>query len=91
MGGMDMSSSGGLLRNVNEPLAHDFWFIIAGLVGAMLLLRMFEKYEIRSRSVTGQTTNSFLSSQRVGSDFQVEGYDYLHKPTLSNIPHGLRT
>ncbi|KAH7327212.1 hypothetical protein BKA65DRAFT_566555 [Rhexocercosporidium sp. MPI-PUGE-AT-0058] len=57
MGGMDMSSSGGLLRNVNEPLAHDFWFIIAGLVGAMLLLRLFERYEKRVRIQLSSSSN----------------------------------
>jgi len=50
MGGMTMSSDPGL-RTVNQRLAHDFWFIIAGLVGAILILRTFEKYEVRSRLV----------------------------------------
>ena len=56
---MDMSMSGGmemgsdpLFRTLNQRLARIYWYIIAGLLGFLLLLRAFEYYQIRSRSVT---------------------------------------
>lgn len=49
-GGMDMSSSG-MFRIYNQQLARDYWYIIAGLVGFIMLLRVFEYFELRSRSV----------------------------------------
>jgi hypothetical protein len=47
MGSMDMSNP--LFRTYNEQLSRDFWYIIAGVVGAILVLRAFEEYGTRSR------------------------------------------
>ncbi|KAI9767491.1 MAG: hypothetical protein M1839_004502 [Geoglossum umbratile] len=46
--GMDMSSSP-MFRTYSQALARGYWYIVAGLVGFILLLRAFEFYEIRSR------------------------------------------
>lgn len=69
MDGMDMSN-GGLLRTYNEQLAHDFWFILAGFFGFMVLFRLFVLYEHRSRS--GASLYPTLVRQRlfISSDLE---------------------
>lgn len=47
---MDMSSSGSF-RGINSALARDYWYIIAGVVGFMILLRAIESVQSRSRCV----------------------------------------
>jgi hypothetical protein len=49
--GMDMSSSP-MFRTYSQALARGYWYIVAGLVGFILLLRAFELYEIRSRLIS---------------------------------------
>jgi hypothetical protein len=52
MSGMDMdSASDPLFRVFNQQLASGYWYIIAGLVGFILLLRAVEYYQTWSRSV----------------------------------------
>lgn len=52
MSGMDMdSSSDPLFRVFNQKLARGYWYIVAGVVGVILLLRTVEYYQTWSRSV----------------------------------------
>lgn len=49
---MDMgSSSMGVFTEVNMQMARAYWYIIAGVVGFILLLRTLEYYQTWSRSV----------------------------------------
>lgn len=44
MGDINMGT-GPLLKIYNEQLAHGFWYIVAGLVGVILFLRIFRAYD----------------------------------------------
>ena len=57
MSGMDMSggmdsSSDPMFRSFNQALAEDYWYIIAGILGFIVLLRGVDYYQTWSRSVT---------------------------------------
>lgn len=48
-GGMD-SSSDFMFRPVNQAYAEDYWYIIAAILGFILLLRGVDYYQTWSRS-----------------------------------------
>ena len=47
-GGMDQAPDD-MFRGHNQDLARGYWYIIAGIIGFILLLRLFEYYEIAQR------------------------------------------
>lgn len=49
-GGMD-SSSDPMFRTFNQALAEDYWYIIAGILGFIVLLRAVDYYQTWSRLV----------------------------------------
>jgi hypothetical protein len=52
MDGMGMdSASSPMFRPYNQMLARGYWYIIAGVVGFLLLLRGIEYYEVWARQV----------------------------------------
>jgi len=60
--GMDSASSP-MFRPYNQRLARGYWYIIAGFVGFLLLLRGIEYYQVWARSVVGgRTSNKTIRS-----------------------------
>jgi membrane protein required for beta-lactamase induction len=95
MSGMDMDSgSDPLFRVFNQVLARAYWYIIAGIVGFILLLRVLDYYQTWSRLVhstidvvSAGTRDGFITAM-TDLTCLLTDYEYVEQERQRHTPRG---